>query len=75
MPQYRVALGSKGNTRGGIIPCHCGGNGGGLWLVGEEVESVSGGLEHTHSCGNNKQANVKVIGEDEFTTVVGPADT
>ena len=43
--------------------------------MGEEVESVSGGLEHTHSCGNNKQANVKVIGEDEFTTAVGPADT
>ena len=48
---------------------------GGGYLVGEDVESVSGGLEHTHLCGNNKLTNVRVIGEDEFTTVVGPADT
>jgi hypothetical protein len=44
VPQYMVTLGSKDNMRAWITRIFRGGAWGQLWSVGQEVESVSGGL-------------------------------
>jgi hypothetical protein len=38
--------------------------------VVEEVETVARRLQHTHSCGSQNQANLRVNGKEIFAAVV-----
>jgi hypothetical protein len=44
VPQYKVTLGNKGNSRIGVTRFFRGGSWGQLWSVGQKVETVSGRL-------------------------------